>query len=271
MDQPLSDVEEYIQFGTPPGTQEECTFLQNLIHTDGKADANLLDLACGIGRHAIAMAELGFKVTGIDLSEDRVGYARNEAQKRGLRNCQFMVADLRELRLESKYNYAYCLFNTFSLFTKNEDVIRILQNIKACLHEDASFIVHLYSLWSFIAEGTFHNQTYERKDERGSLLRKEKGVEIIGRINNVYQHNRTIQYVKDGKEYAPKDEKMTQRIYSINEWDLLGRMTGFKIQEMYTRMDKTAKTSSPDVFDETAKDHEMVLVMKPATFQQGRT
>lgn len=43
-----------------------------------------LDLACGLGRHAIALAERGWQVTAVDSSEVAIGRLRNSARSRGL-------------------------------------------------------------------------------------------------------------------------------------------------------------------------------------------
>ena len=46
-------------------------------HLDLDSDSNILDLACGKGRHSKTLNELGFEVLGVDLSENSI----REAQK----------------------------------------------------------------------------------------------------------------------------------------------------------------------------------------------
>ena len=41
-----------------------------------KPDSAILDLACGTGNYSIALANLGCKVTGIDLDEQMIDLAR---------------------------------------------------------------------------------------------------------------------------------------------------------------------------------------------------
>ena len=66
--------------------------------------ARILDIACGRGRHSLAMAEKGFDVTGIDISPAMI----EEAQKLGRENLHFYVHDM---RLPFRINYFNYVFN----------------------------------------------------------------------------------------------------------------------------------------------------------------
>lgn len=70
---------------------------------------SMLDIACGKGRHALAMAEKGFQVTGIDISPAMI----EEARKLEDDNLHFFVHDM---RLPFRINYFNCVFNFFTSF-----------------------------------------------------------------------------------------------------------------------------------------------------------
>ncbi len=55
--------------------------------------SRVLDLACGTGRHALAAAALGAKVTGVDKDAGSLEIARKEARSRGV-EVNFIQADL---------------------------------------------------------------------------------------------------------------------------------------------------------------------------------
>lgn len=59
----------------------------------GLAPSRALDLACGEGRHAIWLAELGWRVTGVDFSEVAIGRGRESALLAGV-DVDFQCADL---------------------------------------------------------------------------------------------------------------------------------------------------------------------------------
>ena len=73
------------------------------------ARAKVLDAACGKGRHSLTLANLGFDVTGIDLSPNSIQYAKqfeNEYLK-------FYVEDIREVFLANEFDYVFNLFSSF--------------------------------------------------------------------------------------------------------------------------------------------------------------
>jgi len=77
-----------------PGTAQEVDFLvQTLGVHPGES---ILDLGCGAGRHAIALASRGYAVLGVDISPWLLGVARRRAAQAGaqVRFVQGSVADL---------------------------------------------------------------------------------------------------------------------------------------------------------------------------------
>lgn len=106
-------------------------FMDNLTHyLNLPEEAKILDLACGKGRHAIYLNQLGFDVTGVDLSENSIA----EASKSSTDTLRFKVHDMRE-RTEEKYDAVFNLFTSFGYFENEEDNFKTLVAIKESLTE----------------------------------------------------------------------------------------------------------------------------------------
>lgn len=75
------------------------------------AAARILDVPCGSGRHALALAARGHHVHGIDISDEAIGFARRAAAAAGLA-VRFDVAEMRELPRERAFDAALCLGNS---------------------------------------------------------------------------------------------------------------------------------------------------------------
>jgi SAM-dependent methyltransferase len=101
------------------GTEQEIAFLVERLGLH--AGSRVLDLGCGPGRHALALARRGIEVVGIDHSDEFVDLARTAAADEGL-NAQFRAADVRDLDEHEAFDAVICLCQGgFGLLGGRED------------------------------------------------------------------------------------------------------------------------------------------------------
>ncbi|MEO8253044.1 MAG: class I SAM-dependent methyltransferase [Flavobacterium sp.] len=106
-------------------------FMDNITHyLNLPEEAKVLDLACGKGRHSIYLNQLGYDVTGADLSENSIA----EANKSANENLHFKVHDMRQ-PFEEKYDAIFNLFTSFGYFENEQDNLTTLKAIKESLTE----------------------------------------------------------------------------------------------------------------------------------------
>ena len=94
---------------------------------------NILDLACGRGRHAVYLNSLGFDVTGADLSENSIDYAKQFEND----TLHFDVHDMC-MPFNKPFDAIFNLFTSFGYFDKDVDNLNTVKAIKADLN-DAGF------------------------------------------------------------------------------------------------------------------------------------
>ncbi|MAP54180.1 class I SAM-dependent methyltransferase [Altibacter sp.] len=88
-------------------------------------DAEILDLACGKGRHSKYLNTLGYKVIGADLSPRSIAYAKKFENER----LEFVVHDMCK-PFTSKFDAIFNLFTSFGYFESEEDNVRTIKAIK---------------------------------------------------------------------------------------------------------------------------------------------
>jgi len=93
-------------------------------------DAKILDLACGKGRHSVYLNQLGYDVTGADLSENSIA----EASKFANEKLHFEVHDMR-IPFEQKFDAIFNLFTSFGYFENDEDNSTTIKAIQESLSE----------------------------------------------------------------------------------------------------------------------------------------
>lgn len=73
---------------------------------------SLLDVPCGFGRHALALAERGYAVTGVDIAETYIRHLSAEATARGL-PVRLLHGDALRVDLGGPYDAVICMGNSF--------------------------------------------------------------------------------------------------------------------------------------------------------------
>ena len=92
-------------------TRSESDFL--LRELQPGAAAELLDVPCGMGRHAVEFASRGYRITGVDLSSEFLDEARRTAGAAGVQ-VDWRNQDMRELPWTKQFDAAYCVGNSFA-------------------------------------------------------------------------------------------------------------------------------------------------------------
>lgn len=127
--------------------REAQIFMDNLTHYLNLPEkAKVLDLACGKGRHAIYLNQLGFDVLGADLSENSIA----EASKNTNTNLHFRVHDMRE-KFEDKFDAIFNLFTSFGYFENDADNLKTLIAIKESLTEHGFAVIDFMNVNQVIA------------------------------------------------------------------------------------------------------------------------
>lgn len=81
----------------------------------------VLELGCGTGRIAIALAEAGHEVHGIDTSDSMLDIARKNLEERGLA-ATLSRGDMRRLRSERAFGLAFCALDGLLHLQSTDDV-----------------------------------------------------------------------------------------------------------------------------------------------------
>jgi SAM-dependent methyltransferase len=101
------------------------------------AGAAMLDLGCGVGRHARHLAGRGFDVTGLDLSAASIARAR---QHEGA-HLRFRRQDMRIPFGVGAFDYVFSLFTSFGYFDNPAENLRVVDNIATALRPGGTFVL----------------------------------------------------------------------------------------------------------------------------------
>jgi SAM-dependent methyltransferase len=123
---------------TPERNVAEAEFIESVLLLP--KGGNVLDLACGQGRHALELAKRGYQVMGTDLSPRFIEMAKQSAQLNSLANAEFLVADMRETFFINRFDGAYSYFTSFGYFDDSGNQ-RILESVAKALIKGRMFLL----------------------------------------------------------------------------------------------------------------------------------
>ncbi len=81
--------------------------------------AAILDLGCGPGLYTERLADLGFKVTGIDFSQNSIDYAKKSANKKSL-DIEYICGDYIEIDYKGKFDAVVMIYCDFGVLSDKE-------------------------------------------------------------------------------------------------------------------------------------------------------
>jgi SAM-dependent methyltransferase len=132
----------YLRNAFTKGTEQEVAFLIDALELD-RAE-RVLDVGCGPGRHALALARGGIDVVGVDLSEDFIALARDAAEEDGL-PARFEVGDVRELVYDGEFDAVVCLCQGGFGLLGGRDEPRAFERIAAALRPGGRLALTAFS------------------------------------------------------------------------------------------------------------------------------
>lgn len=139
--------------------------------------SSILDLACGKGRHSVFLNELGYEVTGIDLSTNSIESAKSFENSK----LRFKTADMRTFELDKQFECVMNLFTSFGYFEKTEDNLHVLQRVKKHLKPNGVFVLDYFNA-EIVKKNNRENYTTDKQGVHFIIEKKIEGDFVVKSI-----------------------------------------------------------------------------------------
>lgn len=210
--------------------ESECTMIEEAFRRYSRLPVkSILDLGCGTGNHAIPMARKGYKVTGVDRSQQMLDRARSKLLSiQSSIPCppSFQLGDLRNLKLRKRCDAVLMMFAVLGYQVTNADVLAALKSVHRHLRPGGVFI---FDVWHGPAVLAI------RPGDRAKIIPTEGGqlIRITSGSLDVNQQLVSVHYAlfqHRGKQVVSEtSETHNMRFFFPLELELLLEAAGLKL------------------------------------------
>ncbi len=207
------EADQYDKEPFTQGTEKEIEFLVEQLQLS--KGARILDVGCGTGRHSVGLAQHGFSVTGVDLSEEMLEKARTRAAE-AKTNVEFIQCDATAFESKPVFDAAIGLCEgAMGLLGQGDDPIErdltVLRNIHAALKPGGQLILNALNVFR-VARG----------------VGREKEAESFDVMSQTTLNTITFETSK-----GPITVPCRERMYTPTEFTLLLRSAGFSVEHIW--------------------------------------
>lgn len=194
----------------------ECDAIEEAFRRYGPGPVRtVLDLGCGTGTHALCLAERGYRVVGVDRSEEMLRLARaKHDSSRPVPETEFLAGDLRSLDLGRRFDAVLMMFAVLGYQLDDAAVRASLASVRRHLAPGGLFVFDVWHGPAVLAERPSERfKTIEQ--DGGRIVRSSKGE--LDEARHICTVSFRIWRVVDGTTTNETEEMHTMRYFFPDE------------------------------------------------------
>jgi ubiquinone/menaquinone biosynthesis C-methylase UbiE len=182
----------------------------------------VLDIACGEGTFAVAMAKKGLQVTGIDQSPQMLQFARERAERENVK-VEFVLQDMRALSFEGRFDLVTCWFDSLNYLLELEDLEKTFAGVCRALKKAGLLIFDMNTIHGLAVDWQrYHCYVQQDTPELFEIHRPSYDLE-----KNIATMKITG-FVKEGDGWTRMDEVHRERGYTLEDIRQCLKEVGFQ-------------------------------------------
>jgi len=186
----------------------------------------LLDLACGSGIFAGAMAKSGLQVTGVDLSDELLEIARKNAVAEMV-EVEWQQCNMSDFAPTKKYDCVTCWFDSLNYLLNVDNLAKTFQIACSALVPNGYFIFDMNTTYGLAVQW-----------QRFPYFIQQETPDYLEITENSYDYEvgiaamRLVMFERSGKHWSRFEEVHRERAYAVDDVLLLLQNAGFVVKHL---------------------------------------
>lgn len=216
------NISEIYDLGWGEFAEQYLSFINRLLDKYRIRQARILDVACGTGILAIALAKQGHSVCGIDISPEMIAVARTKAS--GITGLSFSVQDMSNFKVHGVFDLITCTYDAINYLIDPNDVTAMFGHVARSLRKSGLFVFDSNTTQHYISLG------------KGSYRQ-----EIGGKsFSQMWRYNSASKIATIQFKFSDGDvEVHRQRPYKLSELIPIMSASGFRVIKALSSFDNS--------------------------------
>jgi SAM-dependent methyltransferase len=198
----------------------ETSYIDTLIQKFSPDATSILEYGSGTGGHGLLLKQKGYKIMGIERSEEMAKIARAKGY-----DCH--VGDIVTYEVKGIFDVCIALFHVVSYINSNDQLIRLFTKTKANLRKGGLFI---FDVWFTPAVLSQVPEVRVKRVEDHAVSVTRIAEPVIDFLNNIVEVKYDVQVKsKTDGSHATFSESHSMRHFGYPEIQFLATLTGFDI------------------------------------------
>jgi ubiquinone/menaquinone biosynthesis C-methylase UbiE len=199
---------------------EVADFLHGIIKTHGNGGEILVDLCCGTGTFSELMAQKGYDVIGVDISEEMLNIALDKKFDTGL-PVQYLKQDVTELDLYGTCDIFLCMLDALNHLLDISQVEKVFERVSLFSNPNALFIFDVNTIHKH--KNVLHNKCFFHDSDEIFVAWESvcTDVTVVHSFNIFVQERDTC--------YSRYTTTITEKAYEIDWLVVLLKQYGFTL------------------------------------------
>ncbi len=202
-------------------------YLQRMFFNAKEDIKTVIEFGCGTGNITLRLAEKGYQMTAVDLSESMLTVADEKANEKKIKNIDFYMGDMSSFQINQKFDAVIACCDTVNYLKSLEDIRSFFLCSLDCLNEGGLLIFDINTTSKYkkvIADNTFIYNLDNVFCAWENELEKDK---------NKVNLNLTFFVKNEDDTYNRYEENQEQYFYLIEDIHYCLKETGFKNMKYY--------------------------------------